>query len=226
MNTTSDLFQPVEGLKDVFVAQSGKLACIAFRLSHGGLCLYSPLRGMSKEAIAGLQDLGEVGILLAPNHYHNRGLAEHVELFPNADLVCSPGAKPRLEKQTGFQFEGMDNFLKSLPKHISMLEPEGLKTGEIWLQIKGRKELAWIVCDAFSSVASKSARSQSNGYSNEPSLLGTFPKFGVANREVYKAWVKKRISAQAPSVIVPCHGAPVKRAGLGKALVKLLDESL
>jgi hypothetical protein len=215
------IFREVAGLDGVWTARSGKLGCAAIRLSGGDLCLYSPVLGLGDKGVATLREHGEVSILLAPNHYHNRGLAEHVRLFPEADLVSSTHAETRLAKQTGLQFKGLDTLSAGLPKNIRSLEPKGLKTGEIWLQIEGAEDLAWIVCDAFSSPLVKDG-----AYAEGPSMLGTFPKFGVRDRKMYTSWVKSQISRQPPTILIPCHGAPVRRTDLAELLSALLDKGL
>lgn len=202
---------------DVFTAQSGKLSCIAVRLSNGGFCLYSPVPGLPDEAYTKLQQTGDVFCLLAPNHYHNRGLAENVRRFPNANLYCSSAAYSRLSKVTKLVFENIKKLSKHLPSHIRMLEPEGLKTGEVWFEIEDTEDLVWVVTDAFSSDTK-----QGKETTNKPSMLSTFPKYGIADHVAYKTWVKERLKKRPPTILIPCHGQPVRCRSLGKLLGKLL----
>jgi len=80
------------------------LSCTAIRLASGGLCLYSPVQGLGPIARDSLDSIGEVTHLLAPNHYHNKGLREFRSLFPAAALCCTAAAMPRLAKQTDLSF--------------------------------------------------------------------------------------------------------------------------
>jgi len=138
-----------------------------------------------------------------------------------AKLVCSTDANPRLKKQIGFEFAGLDILADDLPSHFQILTPAGLKTGEIWIQCKNGRDVAWTVCDAFSSTPANA-----KDEIGRPSILGTFPKFGVRNRLAYKAWTKSQIRRQSPTILLPCHGPPVKRPDLGEFLSGLLDEHL
>ncbi len=205
---------PLAGLDGVFGVRSGPLACTAIRLDAGELCLYSPLPNLSETEFTALEELGRVSILMAPNHYHHRGIADHLQRFPKARLICAPLARPRLQKQTGLSFEALDVLTSKLPPNIQILEPVGLKTGEIWLQIAGGADLAWIVCDGFSEEAGM------------PAMLKTFPTFGIRDHVAYKLWVMSRIAERPPTILIPCHGAPVSRPDLGCVLPALLDQHL
>lgn len=205
---------PLDGFAGIYVLRSGKLGCTAIRLKAGGLCIYSPLPDLGEVEFAELENLGKISILLAPNHYHHRGIAQHVVRFPHASLVCAASARPRLQKLTGFDFKGLVELSNDLPPNAQLVEPEGLKTGEVWLQIAADEGLAWIVCDCFSS----------EGSAGTPVILDTFPKFGISDRAVYKKWVSSQIDQGPPTSLIPCHGLPVVRHDLGTRLGMLLDE--
>ena len=113
-------FSPVDGLEDTYIGRLGKLNCFAFRLKDGSLCLYSPVAGLETAAGQSLAELGEVSMILAPNHYHNKGLAGHAAAFPNASLICSKGAEPRLKKITGLAFDPLDT-LKAQLADLSLI---------------------------------------------------------------------------------------------------------
>ncbi len=222
MTKLMPVFSELSCLQDVYVARSGKLWCAVIRLADRSLCVYSPLPGLADETYESLRQLGSVKILLAPNHYHNRGIAGHVEQFPDADLISSSNAKPRLKKQTGLEFKGLEILAKHLPYHIQIVEPEGLKTGEVWLEITANKKSpALIVCDAFTSIAANAGE-----FSETPSMLGTFPKYGVGDRAVYTSWAKEKIARLSPTLMVPCHGQPVRNVALGNLLIDELNGSI
>ncbi len=206
------------GFEDISIINSSKLWSSIIRLSDGSLCIYSPIKGLKASIIESIRALGDVSYILAPNHYHNKGIADHLEFFPDAELVCSDGARPRLEKQTKLKLLGLDKLTKQLPSHIKILEPAGLKTGEIWFEVKQGNDLLWIVCDAFSSEPKKGDK-----FSGTLSMLKTFPKYGVENDEAYQAWVAGQIKTQAPDVIVPCHGPPVVSENLKELITNFLD---
>lgn len=214
-------FSPVGGLDGVYIGRAGKLNCIAFRLRDGSLCLYSPVAGLETSERDSLAKLGGVSMILAPNHYHNKGLTGHTNAFPNASLVCSKGAEPRLKKITGLAFDPIVTLKSQLADNQRLLEPEGLKTGEVWVEIRTRTEIAWIVTDAFS------AKLHSPGICAEaPNLLGTFPRYGVKDASVFKDWTNTQLSADRPSILLSCHGSPVNAPDLDAQLIDLLTDTL
>jgi len=221
MVKSSTEFRRIDGVGGVFSAQSGALRCSAIALKSGGLCLFSPVAGLGDTALASLVRLGDVAFLLAPNHYHNKGLAEYRAAFPNASLCASPAAQTRLTKITGLAFDGLNGLAAELPDGMEVLVPEGLKTGEAWIRIAGPQAVAWLVVDAFSGPKGKPG-----SVAQEPELLGTFPKFGVGDRARYVAWVKQQIQRDQPYMIVPCHGDITRGPDLTARLLALIDQEL
>lgn len=213
-------FSLVGGLDGVYIGRAGKLNCIAFRLRDGSLCLYSPVAGLEASAGDSLARLGGVSMILAPNHYHNKGLTGHADAFPNASLICSKDAEPRLKKITGLAFDPIDTLKSQLADNQRLLEPEGLKTGEVWVETRTQSETAWIVTDAFS------AKLHSPGVCAEaPGMLGTFPRYGVKDASVYRDWVNTQLSADRPSILLSCHGSPVNSPDLDAQLIGLLTNT-
>ncbi len=202
---------------EIWSAQKGTLRCTALRLSDGSLCLYSPVLGLGAEAKASLTALGEVAYLLAPNHYHHKGLNEYAQAYPKAKIVCSDGARPRLERQTGLTFEGLERVETLLPEGYNFAEPDGLKTGEVWLVVKTGQERLWIVCDCF-----KGPRGKLGHVGQTVELLGTFPSYGIKDKVAYSAWLEGRSAADEPRMIVPCHGSVVRSESLATDVTSLL----
>jgi len=199
-------------------AQKGSLRCTTIRLRDGSLCLYRPVLGLNDVARRSIAGLGNVAYLLAPNHYHNKGLVEYTEAFPEAALVCSERAKPRLEKQTGLSFSGLKSLIALLPDGCALVEPDGLKTGEVWLTQATEEGTVWVVCDAF-----KGATGGVGTESTDIELLGTFPTYGIQDKGVYSMFVKAKLNELPPTVIVPCHGAIVRRENLATSVMSLLE---
>ncbi|WP_156875499.1 hypothetical protein [Phaeobacter inhibens] len=214
-------FQQVDGFHDLYVGRSNKFSCTAFRMRDGSLCLYSPVAGLETAFARHQSELGEVTALLAPNHYHNKGLSAHIEVFPNATLYCSSAAQPRLSKVTGLTFSTLNRLRERLPAGSDLHEPAGLKSGEVWLQVKSNMDCALAVTDAFNS-----ALLPSGSYADCVSLLGTFPRYGVKDAGSYKIWATEFLTATAPSILLPCHGSPVKSADLITQLIGLVEKEI
>lgn len=219
MSKTLPAFSPVAGFEHVWCVQSGSLRCTALQLNTGELCVYSPVAGLGAEARDSLAGLGEVKFLLAPNHYHNKGLGEYAAAFPSASLCCSDAARPRLRKIVGLTFDSLDALASRMPSGASLRQPEGLKTGEVWLELTGKGDVAWVVADAFSGPKSKKVETKLQ-------MLGTFPKYGVEDAGKYCTWLEGALSASSPTLILPCHGSSVRAPDLDQQARSLVKSNL
>lgn len=219
MRRKASVFTPINGFEGVYMARAGKLNCFALRLKDGGLCLYSPVRGMSADTRDQLDKMGGVTALLAPNHYHNKGLQEHADAYPGASLFCTLAAEPRLRKMTGLNYAPLDELSAQLADGYAFLKPDGVKTGEVWVQIKGA-ENAWIVTDAFTAELHPVGV-----YAEAPTLLGTFQKHGVQDAERFKSSALRMLEAGAPTLLLSCHGSPVYAKNLSIQLSELLADA-
>ncbi len=54
----------------------------------------------------------------------------------------------------------------------------------------------------------------------------TSPKYGVADATAYKSWLAARLSAYAPTIVVPCHGPPVKSRRLADEIEQLVHAKI
>jgi len=212
-------FTSVKSVEGIYSAWSGNLRCCAIRLKDGGICLYSPVAGLSGEAVESLSQLGEIRFLLAPNHYHNKAITEFTAAFPNAIFCASQYAVPRLKKITGLVAQDPQALVSALPGNMKLLEPEGLKTGELWLRVDTDNTIAWLVVDAFCGPKI----SGNDAVEQHPELLKPFPKFGVGDRDIYGNWAKEQIRSDNPQNVVPCHGAILSSITLALELSELVD---
>jgi hypothetical protein len=211
-------FKAVSDFKQLKEVQRGSLRCISIKLRGGDICLYSPVRGLATAA-ASLVPPGRIRFLLAPNHYHNAGLTEHLRLYPRALLCASDAAALRLRFVTGLRPQGLDACAKALGPETSILQPAGLKTGEVWLKVRdnGNAHVAWVVTDAFCGP-----RKSSDSVADTPEILGTFPSFGIDDRTKYVTWVRQQLARDQPTTLIPCHGALIRDANLPEKLERLL----
>ena len=212
-------FKPVPGFDAVFTARNGDLRCTALRLVSGALCRYSPVSGLGDAARESLAALGDVSHLLAPNHYHNKALRDYAEVFPAAILCSTAAAAPRLEKQTGLAPVPLDAAGMDLPENARRVEPKGLKTGEVWIDVQTGTDRLLVVTDAF-----RGAKGADDIDCKTPSLLGTFPKFGIADKTVYRDWLECFLADSPPTILLPCHGSGVASDTLADDLFKLVTD--
>lgn len=214
-------FKKLASIDGVAIATKGTLRCTAFTLEDGSLCLFSPVAGLGNAARESLHDLGEVAFLLAPNHYHNKGIAEYWDAYPHATLCAPEAAIPRLETITGLTPASLDALTPLLGDGLAILQPDGLKTGEIWVRAEADGDVTWFVVDAFSGIG----KPANDTRVSEPGLLKTFPNFGVANKSVYRSWIEDRIRTDRPKCIVPCHGAIMQAPDLPDRLLALTTQT-
>jgi hypothetical protein len=214
MTGSRQKLEAVVGFEDLWVARRGNLSCVAVSLKTGRTCLYSPVEKLSAE-FAGKDP---VRFLLAPNHYHNKAIGEYSEAFGDAHLVCSDAARPRLEKVTSQKFSGLAALGDELPAGVTLVEPEGLKTGEVWLHVQTGSKVAWIVTDAFCGL---------KGTGDEQSKIGflkTFPKYGVRDPDLFASWVRSRLEFETPDLVLPCHGDKVRSPSLKSDILALMSD--
>lgn len=210
MPTQLSEFEAIPEMDGFFCATNGRLRCTAIRLQSGGICLHSPVAGLGIRARTSLDKLGNVEFLLAPNHYHNKGLGEYAQTFPKAHLVAPPASQPRLQKITGLAFEGLEALRSEMPEETRFVSPVGLKNGEVWIVTAG----AWIVVDAFAGPS---------GGDSSPRILGTFPKYGVGDSTQYSRWVRDFLGSDPRRTLVPCHGDIIHDPDLPAKLKDLVD---
>lgn len=118
-------FDPVPGFPGLFTATKNNLRCTAIVLRSGGLCLFSPVSGLSDAAKDSLAEIGEVAFLLAPNGYHNGGLVEYATAYPAAAVVAPPAVHERLRGRTGLAFDGWRRYRRPCPTACACTAPRG-----------------------------------------------------------------------------------------------------
>ncbi len=212
MTKVTPIPEDIAGVPGLGTIRRGNLRCVIAPLKDSGVCLYSPVEKTS----AAFLKTHDVRYLFAPNHYHNKGIAEHVTAFPDAKLVSSQAARPRLEKITGHGFGDLSQLRQVLPDSVSLVEPEGLKTGEVWMLVRVECELVWVVTDAFCGLQEKGDARARTGF------LKTFPTYGLQDKKRFSDWMHGWLEEDVPTVIVPCHGEIVRGAEIAGEIRALL----
>jgi hypothetical protein len=108
----------------------------AVALNGSGLAILSPVVGFAARPFpSGCAP----SALVAPNHFHNLGLAEQVKRTPTVRLYASASAIPRLEKRIKKPFADVETLQHELPKGFAFLIPPGTRAGEAWLSAPGAR---------------------------------------------------------------------------------------
>lgn len=213
---------------DLLAATYGRagVRTTAFRHPVGGWLVYSP-GAMSHEALDEFVDKsqgGDVRWLVAPNHFHNLGLARWSERFPRAAVLADPVAHPRLRKRCPTVACFGDATL--LPAHPScrVLRVPGAKQGETWLSLEASVGRTWLVCDAVLNVVDLPPwpeRLFSLMLGRGLRLNPLFWRLFVPDRAGARAWLDGEVGRQRPTMLVPCHGEVIRGDDLARQLAKL-----
>lgn len=185
-------------------------------LGGSELLVVSPGAIADEQHWAQLAKYGKPALLLAPNHFHNSGLAVWAARFPQAKVVAAAGALPRLRKKLpALNIGDVAEVAEQLPSTIRLMQPPTAKQGELWLSIATSGGQAWFVTD---------------GLINErrlpPGPLGVliwlvgfraglmtnplFKRLFLADKQRYKAWVLEQLEADPPQLFLPSHGQPLR----------------
>ena len=214
MPKKASTFVSLTDVTSLKVVYKGNAWMGAIELIGGTTCVVNPVMGL-QEVLTGELPVSHV---LAPNHYHNKALTAFSEYFNSAQLCSSDAARPRLEKITGLITEPLIHLSSHLPKGMTLIEPEGLKPGEVWLRFLVGDKVGWMVIDAFCG----SKMTASKQFCEDPELLKTFPTYGIADRDRYKMWVLEQIKQDQPVLIIPCHGSIIRDSALASKLEALI----
>lgn len=225
-------WQPIAGLAGLsrFVrldAGVPMFSSLALALNGGGSLVVSALPSDVEDDFAALEEIGSPAMLLAPNHYHNLGLKPFIKRYPAAMAVSSDAARPRLVKQTSLPIGSLDALSERLPRGVSILQPEGLKQGEVWLRFETPEGVVWAVCDAFFNVT-PAPSSFFGGFlwltQGAPGLRigGTFLLVGIADKKRYSSWLRERLASDRPIGFIPAHGEPIFAPDLADQLAEIV----
>lgn len=215
---------------DIFVQErhDGRatvLRSLAVRLDEGRSLVLGPMAGGQRKQERNAV-LGEPAVLLAPNHYHNLGLRPWHEAY-GSQVVCSAVAASRIQKKTDLEPHPLDA-IGQLPDGVSLLEPAGTRSGEVWLSIHNDQGTTWVMGDAFFNLEAwpKGATGAVMAVSGVWPRLRIGPTFwwvALADRKAYATWLKAQLEGQRPTRLVPAHGGIVEGVDLTDSLLDLLE---
>ena len=196
---------------------------LAVSLGGGDVLVVSPIRGTA----GALDELGEAAAVLAPNHFHYLGIAELAERSDAAVVSASAVAARRLEAKMGRALAPLDAIRERLPRGVTLLEPPGLKTGEVWLRAETDRGVAWAVGDAFFNVNDPVSGGMGFVLKLTATVPGlrvgrTFRWLGIGDRAAYRDWLQRRIEDDRPRVLIPAHGDVAEGEDLPERLAAIV----
>lgn len=200
------------------------LRTIAVELKRGGHAVFSPTRGVDPGDL-------DAHYLVSPNHYHYLGVPEWSARYPDARIVATHDACPRLQSKLDRPVHPLGDLESELDDGTRLLVPEGTSNGEVWVEIDRGSERTWIVCDAFFNEP----KNPSGFFGFGCRMTGTTPGLRIGNtwlwmhlgkRAVYKQWLEARLAEKPVTRLVCSHGDVIEHPDLGARLLDLAKERL
>ena len=204
---------------------------VAVRLPGDSLLVTSPTASLSEVELAELVHLGQPRFILASNHYHYLGIDEFISCYPDAQVLSSETARPRLQQKISSPLHSLSVAEEYVPPGVQLLELAGTKNGEVWIELHTDDAYAWIVSDAFFNVP----RHPSGLMGLATRLTQTTPGlqlgkpfrwFGIRDRSAYKHWFEREVTRATPTLLVPAHGEAFHDAELARHLLTLVHARL
>jgi hypothetical protein len=201
---------------------------IALELTSGRVIIISPGASLIDADLPPLKDASLPPFLLAPNSYHSAGIGPWRDRYPASTVFASKRAITRLARMGIADIQPLDSLRDALPANISILEPPGTRSGEVWLRLSGRDGRTWIVCDSFFNYKALSrhplARAMQIIFRAAPGLrVSNIVKWWlIKDRTRYQTWVLNQLVIDCPTRLVPAHGAILHDPNLPGALASLV----
>ena len=201
---------------------------VAFRLKSGGYMLYSAGADLVPSAQQEFLGDSQVEVILVPNSYHHIGVAAWKEIYPNATVVASDVAIPRLNRLGYNNVQPLSVIKDKLPQNLAIQEPPSTRNGEVWLVANTENGIIWVVCDAFFNYTKKS-----KGAVNRfiQIAMGTGPGLTVSrvvywsqvrSHRRYRKWISSLLQRSTPTILIPSHGKILKDSRLSDKLRELI----
>jgi hypothetical protein len=197
-------------------------------LDGDALLVHSPT-WVGDDTFAQVAAFGTPRVLFAPNHYHHLSIRRFRERWPDASVVASPTAIPRLRKLGHVGLCSVTD--QPLPARMRWLLPEGTRSGEAWLELDSDPGPTWIVCDAVfhETRPVKGLEGLFLRLSRATPGLAMGKTFTVAclsDRAKYRAWVLEAVARSRPWRMLFSHGQALEGPDLSGALAELIRARL
>jgi hypothetical protein len=184
----------------------------------GGVVVISPSANPTPELFVDLEGRGPVKALLAPNAVHTMGIAPWKARYPDVPIFAPAQSIPRIEKTAKVGgIRPLAEAAKLVGDRVELLDMPYYKSGEVLVRWRTEGGWAWFLTDvalAFPElpkgpfgVAMKWTKS---GPGLRRNAISGF--FAVKDKQALYAWIREQSEKTPPSLVVPCHGEPVKLA--------------
>ena len=129
-------------------------------------------------------------------------------------MVAPRVAIPRLEKQGHIGLSTLDAARERLPHGVKLIECEGTRTGETWLEDRPDEEHRLAMCDAYFNAEGPMRKTMGlvlRLLRNAPGLCigSTYRWLALKDEARYHGWLRDYLTDLAPTEVGFCHGSPL-----------------
>ena len=197
-----------------------------------GLVVISPPCRAPGDAFDQLARYGAVRALVAPNAFHNLGLAAWKQRFPGAEVFAPAQAVARVAKRSGLNVRPIAEAATLLGDRIDIVDMPHYKTGELLIRIATDRGLVWYVTDIIMNMpqlprnAVAALAFRLSGSAPGLRLNNLAPLFMVRDRTALRRWIAAEFRKTPPDWLIAAHGDAVDLKASPDAARKLFGSRL
>lgn len=180
-----------------------------------GLVVVSPPCRAPANAFDELGRYGAVRALVAPNAFHNLGLAEWQGRFPDAQVFAPAQAVARVARRSGLHVLPIAEAASLLGDRLEMVDMPHYKTGELLIRIASARGLVWYVTDVIMNMpalphnAIAAVAFRLSGSAPGLRLNNLAPLFMVRDKAALRRWLAEEFCKAPPDWLIAAHGDAV-----------------
>ncbi len=198
--------------------------CTVARIRPGELVVISPATNPDDAALRELEPFGRVTAIVAPNGFHRSGTPAWAKAFPDAQVLAPARALPRVRAVAPAALD-VATTAGTLSDGVALLTLPGMRYGETWMVVQAAAGPVWCVSDTLTNLSAHPFGMgwimRLLGIGLGLGLNGAQARFMALDKPAYAQWLRERIAQGSPALLVPAHGALVRRPDLGDRLEEL-----
>jgi hypothetical protein len=196
----------------------GTANALAVTIDGGGFAVVSPPCNVAESTFAELEARGPVRALVAPNAFHNLGLAPWKERYPSVPIFAPAQSIARLEKKTKLGgIQPLADAEAMVGSRVQLVDMPHYKTGEVLVRWPIDGGWAWYMTDVAMNITKRIPGLFGMVFRWSKSTPG-FRRNALArfimiqdSRALY-AWLAAEAEKTPPRLVVMCHGEHVRPA--------------
>lgn len=182
----------------------------------GGVIVVSPPATPTEACFVELEKHGPVRGLIAPNAFHHRGLQAWKARYPDAPIFAPAQSVARVEKQAKLSgVRPIAEAAKLVGDRVELVDMPHYKMGELLIRWRTDGGWAWYMTDVAMNITAPLPGlfgmifrwTKSTPGFRRNAIGGTFM---VKDKPALYAWIVAQAEKTPPSLVVMCHGAPVR----------------